>query len=95
MKKNRTFIDSAGNEVKPFSHEVVVSNEPQYTPTKEELEKVINLPKEPVPIPAEIKSSLSIQDQIAEAEKHLASLKIQKQEEIKRRREELAKLEAE
>ncbi len=118
-------MDADGNildmEVSPtglVNHGILEKNEPQYIPTKEEIETKINLPKEAVPIPEGLtvenaailasqippvptlietkqQSTLSIQQQIDQAEKHLADLKVQKKEEIARRKAELAELEKE
>lgn len=87
-RKTKVHIDFNGNEVVPFTKQIIKTAEEEYRPTKQEIEKVINLPETPAPV-----SALSIQQQIEQAEKHLVDLKVQKKVEIERMKSELAKLE--
>lgn len=80
-RRQKTFIDFNGNEVKPFSKEVIKPNVPDYIPTKEEIEQKINLPKEPVKVPDEVKKknplAEAIQKQVQEqVKKTLAEIDI-------------------
>ncbi len=56
VKRSRTLIDASGNELDPKTKQIIKYNKPEYVPSKEEVERIINLPKEPVAIPAEVKS---------------------------------------
>jgi len=90
IKKESVRIDSQGNVIDPKTKQIIKPNVPDYIPTKEEIE---GLAKKQT-VPQETKTNLSITEQIAEAEKRLADLKLQKQQEIARMKEELKKLEA-
>ena len=74
IKKERTFINGNGDEVKPYTKEVIKSvNADVYIPTQEErlsAEKRTIEYKEPV---KEV-SPLSIQEQIDQAKENLAKL---------------------
>lgn len=103
LKRTREMIDTGGNVINPETKEIIRKNEPDYTPTKDEIEAQINAkPGETgrvvdMPVEGSVAvniQGLTIQQQIDQAEKHLASLKLQKKEEIARRRAELAELEA-
>ena len=105
MKHVRERIDPEGNVINPETKELIEKNAVGYVPTKEEVEAKINLPTEPIKPnlpPESIFSRLAppmvgimptIQEQIEQAKKHLADLELQKKEEIKRKKAELAALE--
>ncbi len=93
VKRTKELIDMNGNVIDPSTKRIIQPNVPDYIPTKEEIERVINLPKEPATRPEVSEASLSITDQIKQAEVHLASLKQLKVEEIARKKKELEELE--
>lgn len=55
VKRNRIRIDQAGNEIDPKTKQILKFNQPDYVPTREEIEAKINVPAQPAPIPQEIK----------------------------------------
>lgn len=55
LKKTSVRIDPAGNEIDPKTKKIIKAKEPEYVPTKEEIEAKINAPKDPVPVPPEAK----------------------------------------
>lgn len=101
IKRTKTLIDSSGNELDPKTKQIIKRNEPEYIPTKEEIEAKINLPVQPVPISPPIQPSfqiqpetkLTIQQEIDQAREHLANLELKKKEIIAQRKKELAELE--
>lgn len=95
IHKEAVRINTNGDVIDPKTKQVIQPNAPDYIPTREEIEAQINAtPVEQVsrPISTETKT---IAQQIEEAKAHLASLELQKQDEIKRMKEELARLEQE
>lgn len=102
IKKESVRIDTNGNLIDARTKQIVQKNEPDYIPTKEEIEAQINAvpaPAEPY-TPAGIKlhpdfnTGVSIAEQIKQAKEHLAALEVLKVQEIERKRKELAELEA-
>lgn len=93
IKKESVRINTNGDVIDPRTKQIISKNEPDYKPSREEIEAQINaVPEVSQPIPAETK--LTISQQIEQAKKHLADLELLKQDEIKRMKEELARLEA-
>ena len=100
LEKKRTSIDFNGNEVVPFTKQIIhYANENDYTPTSEELagitqpreEKLTEKPIEKTPV----SNALSIQEQIEQAEKNLAQLKELKKLKIAEMKAQLELLETE
>lgn len=65
IKKAKVSIDIDGNEVVPFTHQVIKANKPDFVPTPEDLKKITN-PKPPVEAPKtpQVESSGGIADVI-------------------------------
>lgn len=101
MKKESVMLDFAGNEIDPRTKQIIkpAIDPNEYKPTAEDIARLVNLPKDPVPIPKEIKSEavvvkkIPLQEQIVAAEKMLAELRLQKAGEIERIKKELEELE--
>jgi hypothetical protein len=95
IKKESVRIDPNGNLIDSRTKQIIQKNEPDYIPTKEEIEAQINaVPAPEEPKPPVLGSTLPIAVQIEQAKAHLAALELLKQDEIKRMKEELARLEA-
>jgi len=91
-KRTKVFIDPNGNEVVPYTKQILTPKQEEYIPTKEEIEKVMNLPKDTVAVIPD--TTVSIQQQIENAKRLVADLELQKKADIERIRKELADLEA-
>ena len=87
VKKTSVRIDTAGNEINPKTKQIVQKVQEEYVVPKEIKTEVL---QQITPT-----SPLSIQQQIEQAEKHLADLKVQKKAEIERMKEQLRELEKE
>lgn len=67
LKKQRVAIDANGNEVVPFTHQVIKANVPEYIPTAEDIKKTMEAgSKTPVEAPKtpQVESSGGIADVI-------------------------------
>lgn len=65
IKKAKVSIDIDGNEVVPFTHQVIKANKPDFVPTPEDLKKITNpTPKPPTEAPKtpQVESSGGIAD---------------------------------
>ena len=95
IRKESVRLNINGDIIDPHTKQVIKPNAPDYIPTRQEIEAQINAPVEEVFRPISTpETKLTISQQIEEAKKHLADLELQKQDEIKRKRAELAELEA-
>lgn len=95
IKKESVRINTNGDVIDPRTKQIVSKNEPDYVPSREEIEAQINAAPaaEQPPVPSTVRA-LSIKEQIIEAEKHLADLKVLRVAEIEKMKAELAELEA-
>lgn len=95
IKKESVRINTNGDVIDPRTKQIVSKNEPDYKPTREEIEAQINAAPQVIEVPKPTtETKLTISQQIEQAKAHLADLELQKQDEIKRMKEELARLEA-
>ena len=96
IHKETVRINASGDIVDPKTKQVVKPNAPDYIPTREEIEAQINaVPVEQVSRPISTpETKLTIKEQIIQAEKHLADLKVLRTVEIEKMKAELAELEA-
>lgn len=63
IKKAKVSIDIDGNEVVPFTHQVIKANKPDFVPTPEDLKKITNpKPLAEAPKTPQVESSGGIAD---------------------------------
>lgn len=91
INKTKVQIDANGNEVKPFSKEIITPTEQPYVPKPEDIQA--HVPVIPVPGPVIPSSPLSIQERIDQTKTLLDALLLEKQQEIAMMKTKLEELE--